>query len=56
MEIREVTYVAIAVRIAVAMLLGGFIAYSIQAFANINVLQVAPMYYIIMGLILSQKH
>ena len=40
----------------VIMLLGGFIAYSIQAFANINVLQVAPMYYIIMGLILSQKH
>ncbi len=30
-----------------------FVAYSIQAFANINVIQVAPIYYIIIGLILS---
>ena len=39
----------------VIMLLGGFIAYSIQAFGNISVIQVAPIYYIIIGLILSQK-
>ena len=37
------------------ILLGGFIAYSIQAFANISVVQVAPIYYIIIGLILSIK-
>lgn len=37
------------------ILFGGFVAYSIQAFGNINVLQVAPMYYVIMGLILSSK-
>ena len=36
-------------------LLGGFVAYSIQAFANISVIHVAPIYYIIIGLILSQK-
>lgn len=39
----------------VILLLGGFVAYSVQAFANINVLQVAPMYYVIIGLILSIK-
>lgn len=39
----------------VIILLGGFVAYSIQAFANINVLQVTPIYYIIIGLILSIK-
>ncbi len=39
----------------VIILLGGFVAYSIQAFANINVLQVAPIYYVIIGLILSIK-
>lgn len=39
----------------VMLLLGGFVAYSIQAFANINVLQVTPIYYIIIGLILSIK-
>lgn len=37
------------------ILLGGFVAYSIQAFANISVIQVAPIYYIIMGLILCRK-
>lgn len=37
------------------MLLGGFVAYSIQAFANISVIQVAPIYYVIIGLILSIK-
>jgi len=37
------------------MLLGGFVAYSVQAFANISVIQVAPIYYVIMGLILSNK-
>ena len=37
----------------VILLLGGFVAYSIQAFANISVLQVAPIYYVIIGLILS---
>lgn len=37
----------------VIMLLGGFVAYSIQAFANISVVQVAPIYYIIIGLILA---
>lgn len=35
------------------LLLSGFVAYSIQAFANISVIQVAPIYYIIIGLILS---
>ena len=39
----------------VILLLGGFVAYSVQAFANINVLQVAPIYYVIIGLILSIK-
>lgn len=34
------------------ILLGGFIAYSIQGFANINVIQITPIYYLIMGLIL----
>ena len=37
------------------ILFGGFLAYSIQAFANISVVQVAPIYYIIIGLILSYK-
>lgn len=35
------------------ILLGGFIAYSVQGFANISVIQVAPIYYLIIGLILS---
>lgn len=39
----------------VIILLGGFVAYSVQAFGNINVLQVTPIYYIIIGLILSIK-
>lgn len=37
----------------VIILLGGFVAYSIQDFANISVVQVAPIYYIIIGLILA---
>ena len=37
------------------ILFSGFVAYSIQAFANISVIQVAPIYYIIIGLILSIK-
>ena len=37
------------------LLLSGFVAYSIQAFANISVIQFAPIYYIIIGLILSIK-
>lgn len=37
------------------LLLSGFVAYSVQAFANISVIQVAPIYYIIIGLILSIK-
>lgn len=37
------------------IILSGFVAYSIQAFANISVIQVAPIYYIIIGLILSIK-
>lgn len=36
----------------VMLLFGGFVAYSIQAFGNINVLQVTPIYYVIIGLIL----
>lgn len=32
-----------------------FIGYSIQAFLNISVIDVAPYYYIIMGLIISEK-
>ena len=32
-----------------------FVAYSIQSFANINVIQVVPIYFIILGLILSQS-
>lgn len=39
----------------VLALLSGFVAYSIQAFANISVVQVAPIYYLLIGLILSQK-
>ena len=31
-----------------------FVAYSIQAFVNINVIQIVPIYFIIIGLILSQ--
>ena len=34
------------------ILLGGFIAYSIQGLVNINVIQITPIYYLIMGLIL----
>ena len=37
------------------LLLSGFVAYSIQGFANISVVQVAPIYYLIIGLILSIK-
>ena len=39
----------------IIILLGGFVAYSVQAFANISVVQVAPIYYVIIGLILSIK-
>ena len=39
--------------INVMLLFGGFVAYSIQAFGNISVIQVAPVYFIIIGLILS---
>lgn len=39
----------------VLIILSGFVAYSVQAFANISVVQVAPIYYIIIGLILSIK-
>lgn len=39
----------------IIILFGGFVAYSIQAFANINVIQVAPIYYVIIGLILSHN-
>lgn len=39
----------------VMIIFGGFVAYSIQAFGNINVLQVTPIYYVIIGLILSSK-
>ncbi len=37
------------------LLLSGFVAYSVQAFANISVIEVAPIYYIIIGLMLSIK-
>ena len=33
-----------------------FIAYSIQAFFNISVICVAPIYYIIMGLLAGETH
>ena len=36
------------------VLTSAFVAYSIQSFANINVIQVVPIYFIIIGLILSQ--
>ena len=36
-------------------LISGFIAYSIQASFNINVISVTPIYYLIIGLILSDK-
>ena len=39
----------------VFMLLCGFVAYSVQAFANISVIQIAPIYFVIIGLILSLK-
>jgi len=39
----------------IIILLGGFVAYSIQAFANISVIHVAPIYYIIMGLMLIKE-
>jgi len=35
------------------VLLSGFITYSVQAFFNISVIQVAPIYYIIIGIILA---
>lgn len=38
------------------ILLGGFVSYSVQAFGNISVIQVAPIYYIIMGLLLSKDY
>lgn len=38
------------------ILLGGFVSYSVQAFGNISVIQVAPIYYIIMGLLLSNDY
>ena len=37
----------------ILMLLCGFVAYSVQAFTNISVIEVAPIYYIIIGLILG---
>ena len=37
----------------VIILLGGFVTYSIQAFSNISVITVAPIYYVIIGLILA---
>jgi len=37
------------------LLLSGFVAYSIQGFANISVIHVAPIYFVIIGLILSKK-
>lgn len=37
------------------LLLSGFVAYSIQGFANISVIQVAPIYFVIIGLILSES-
>lgn len=40
----------------VLIIFSGFVAYSVQAFANISVIQVAPIYYIIIGLILSQNN
>ena len=39
----------------IILLLSGFVAYSIQAFVSISVIQVAPIYYIIIGLILSSS-
>lgn len=36
------------------LLLSGFVAYSIQGFANISVIQVAPIYFVLIGLILSE--
>lgn len=39
----------------IIVLFSGFLAYSIQAFGNISVIQVAPIYYVIIGLILSSK-
>ena len=39
----------------VLALLSAFVAYSIQAFTNISVVQVAPIYFLIIGLILSTK-
>ncbi len=36
------------------LLLSAFFAYSIQAFVNISVIQVAPIYFIIIGLMLSK--
>lgn len=39
----------------IILLLAGFVAYSIQAFSNISVIQVAPIYYVIMGLMLVNE-
>lgn len=36
------------------ILLSGFVAYSLQAFFNINIVQITPIYYTIIGLILSK--
>lgn len=38
------------------MFIAGFVAYSVQAFFNINVITVAPIYYLIMGLILIDSN
>ena len=40
---------------SMVILFSGFIAYSIQAFTNINVIQIAPIYYVLIGLMLSIK-
>lgn len=37
------------------MLVSAFVVYSIQAFTNINVIEVTPIYYVIMGLILCEN-
>lgn len=39
----------------ILLLLAGFVAYSVQAFSNISVIQVAPIYYVMMGLILVSE-
>lgn len=37
------------------IILGGFVAYAIQAFVNLSVIQVAPIFYVLMGLLASNK-